>query len=203
MWVRAATNTDREHSQEHGIAVDYSEGRLRGEIMGILGNYQISPDKFRSRGYSLYGEYLLSPHVAVGLSSLVTHTAADYLFSQEAPPNTRQAHGLTGRIAPVTPLAILVEGDALLSSVASFGYVGMLQADYELIQGLHFMGTGEILDNGKPNTSGTSTPGQGKPQLGGWLSMGWFFFTHLDARVDFVARQNTAPTIQAQMHYFF
>jgi hypothetical protein len=202
MWTRVATRTDREHSQEHGLALDYYEGRFRGELMGILGNYQISPDKYRERGYSLYGEYFLSPHAAIGLSSLITHAASDYQLPG-SPENTRQAHGLTGRIAPITPLAILIEGDALLSSISKVGYVGMLQADYELIQGLHFMATGEILDNGKLNAAPDSVTGFGKPQLGGWLSAGWFFFTHFDARVDIVVRQNTPTTLQAQMHYYF
>lgn len=201
MWARTATRTDREHSQQHGVALDYYEGRFRAELMGIVGNYQISPDKFRERGYSLYGEYLLSPHAAVGISSLVTHASADYQLAG-TPENTRQAHGLTGRIAPVAPLALLIEGDALLSSVAGVGYVGMLQADYELIRGLHLMGTGEIQDSGKPN-GGAATTGAGQPQLGGWLSVGWFFFTHLDARVDLVVRQDTPTTLQSQIHYYF
>ena len=62
--------------------------------MGILGNYQISPDKFRERGYSAYGEYLLDTHTALGVSSLITHAAADRFTSQ---PLTRQAHGVTAR----------------------------------------------------------------------------------------------------------
>jgi hypothetical protein len=202
MWTRTATRTDREHNQHHGVAIDYYEGRFRGQLMGILGNYQISPDRFRERGYSLYGEYLLSPHVAVGASSLVTHAASDYL-AQGSPPNTRQAHGLTGRIAPITPLAILVEANVLLSTATSAGYVGMLQADYEIIQGLHVMGTGEILDAGKPNGPTAARVGAGQPAFGGWLSVGWFFFTHFDARIDLVARQGLPTALQAQVHYYF
>lgn len=202
MWSRVATRTDREHNQQHGLALDYYEGPFRAELMGILGNYQISPDKFRERGYSLYAEYLVSPHVGIGVSSLVTHAEADYQLAG-TPPNTRQAHGLTGRVAPMRELAILAEGDALLSTVSSFGYVGMLQADYELTQGFHVMGTGEILDNGKPNGATAASTGFGEPALGGWLSAAWFFFTHLDARVDIVFRQNTPTTLQAQMHYYF
>lgn len=204
MWVRTATNTDREHSQEHGVALDYYQGPFRAELMGIAGNFQISPDRFRERGYSLYGEYLLSRGVAVGVSSLITHAEADYTLGGAAPPNTRQAHGLTGRIVPVAPLALLIEGDALLSTAASAGYVGMLQADYEVIQGLHLMGTGEIQDTGKLNAPGAGvSPGAGENQLGGWLSVNWFFFTHFDVRVDMVFRQSTAPALQSQFHYYF
>jgi hypothetical protein len=203
MWARTATRTDREHSQEHGVALDYSEGRFRGEVMGILGNYQISPDKFRERGYSLYAEYLVSPHAAVGLSSVITHTAADYQLPK-SPEHNRGAHGLTARVAPVAPLAILAEGDVLVSSLMNIGYVGMLQADYEIIRGLHLIGTGEVQDTGKPKETGaTSAVGAGQPQFGGWLSVGWFFFTHFDARVDFVVRQNLPAALQSQFHYYF
>jgi hypothetical protein len=201
MWSRDATRTDREHSQQHGVALDYYEGPIRAQLMAILGNYQMSPDKFRERGYSLYGEYLLSPHVALGVSSLVTHASADYILTGH-PSNTRQAHGLTGRIAPIKDLAILAEADVLLSTATTFGYVGMLQADYEVIQGLHFIGTGEILDRGKFPKDAPGV-GAGKPAFGGWLSAGWFFFTHFDARVDIVFRQNSPTTLQAQMHYYF
>jgi len=201
MWSRDATRTDREHSQQHGVALDYYEGPIRGQLMAILGNYQMSPDKFRERGYSLYGEYMLGPQVALGVSSLVTHASADYILTGH-PSNTRQAHGLTGRIAPIKDLAILAEADVLLSSATTFGYVGMLQADYEVIQGLHLIGTGEILDRGKFPRDAPAV-GTGKPQFGGWLSAGWFFFTHFDARVDVVVRQNSPVTIQAQMHYYF
>src|SRR5262249_29767549 len=46
MWVRDATRTSREAQQQWGAALDYSAGRLRGQLMGIAGNYQVSPDKF-------------------------------------------------------------------------------------------------------------------------------------------------------------
>ena len=57
MWVRQSTNTDRESSQEHGVAFAYIDEKLRGELMGIAGNYQVNPDKYRNRGYSGYLEY--------------------------------------------------------------------------------------------------------------------------------------------------
>jgi hypothetical protein len=203
MWVRSATRTDRESSQQHGVAVSYSAGRIRGELMGILGNYQISPDKFRERGYSLYAEYLLGLRAALGVSSLVTH-AEDDRFLQNDKPLTRQAHGLTARLVPVSPVAILAEADVLASNQTSLGYAGFVQADYEFVQGLHAMGTGEIRDAGKSNAAGTaSAVGTGKPQPGGWLTFGWFFFTHFDARVDLVFRQGLPTTVQSQLHYYF
>ncbi len=199
MWVRTATRTDRESAQQHGVALDYSAGRVRGQIMGILGNYQISPDAYRDRGYSLYGEYLLAPRAAIGVSSKVTHAKTDRF---DALPETRQAHGLTGRWAPVTPVVLLAEADLLVSDQATTGYTGMLQADYEIIQGLHGMLTGELQDTGRLSNS-PSGIGAGKSQLGGWITLSWFFFTHFDARVDFVMRQNVAPTLLSQIHWYF
>lgn len=201
MWVRTGTRTDRESDQQHGVAMSYSAGAVRGEVMAILGNYQIRPDEYRERGYSAYGEYMLSPHAAVGISSLVTHAANDRIL-QNGKPNTRQAHGATARIAVLPPLALLAEADVLLSSEKSVGYTGMLQADYEFIQGVHAMATGEVLDGGKLSGA-QSIKLAGQPAFGAWLSMGWFFFTHFDARLDFVFRQESPVALQAQIHYYF
>jgi hypothetical protein len=202
MWVRDQTRTSRESQQDHGVALDYSAGRIRGEIMGILGNYQVRPDKFRERGYSLYAEYLLGLHSAIGVSSLITHAKEDLNLSN-GKPLTRQAHGLTGRYAPVQPVVLLAEADLLLSDQTTAGYVGMLQADYEFAQGFHAMLTGEILDAGRPNGTTVNAPGLGEPKLGGWITFDWFFFTHFDARIDLVARRNEAPTLLSQIHYYF
>jgi hypothetical protein len=199
LWVRSDTRTDRESSQQHGVAVDYSAGRIRGEIMGILGNYQIGPDEYRDRGYSLFGEYLLTPTAAVGISSLVTHAKLDKL---DLLPETRQAHGLTGRYSPIRPLVLLAEADLLISDQRNPGYTAMLQADYEIIQGLHGMLTGEMHDQGRLSST-PSGPGSGQNQLGGWVTLTWFFFTHFDARLDFYVRQNSAPTLLSQVHWYF
>lgn len=201
MWVRSSTHTDRESAQEHGVAVSYSHGALRGEVMGILGNYQISPDKYRERGYSAYAEYLLSTKVALGVSSLITNAKVDrYLLN--GLPNTRQAHGVTGRFVIIPQLALLVEGDVILSTQTKTGYAGVAQADYEFAQGLHAIATGEIRDTGALNGTPTS-PGVGKPQFGEWLSFGWFFFTHFDMRADLVFHQNEPITLLSQLHYYF
>jgi len=202
MWVRAGSRTERESAQQHGVAASYSAGRIRGEVMAILGNYQISPDRFRERGYSLYAEYLLGLKTAVGVSSLITH-ADDDLYLQNGKSMLRQAHGLTGRLSPVEHLAVLAEADVLLSNQTTTGYVGMLQGDYELVQGLHASATGEIEDLGKSNVAGTpSLKGAGEAKLGGWLTLGWFFFTHFDARVDVVFRQQEPTTLLSQIHYY-
>lgn len=200
MWVRNATRTDRESAQQHGLAVSYSKGAVRGEIMGVLGNYQISPDKFRERGYSAYGELALSPHAAVGVSSLITHAAEDRTTLTGA--STRQAHGATARLGLLPPLAVLAEADVLLASSRSAGYVGMVQADYEFVQGFHALVTGEVLDAGRPSGIASAT-GAGNPAFGTWLSFGWFFFTHFDMRADLVLRQGVPVTAQTQLHYYF
>ncbi|HVW30520.1 MAG TPA: hypothetical protein VHC69_34420 [Polyangiaceae bacterium] len=199
MWVRADTRTDRESSQQDGLAFDYSAGRIRGEVMGIAGNYLINPDKWRDRGYSLYGEYMLTPTAAVGISSLVTHADHDI---QDKLNETRQAHGLTGRYSPLRPLVLLAEADLLISDQRNPGYTAMLQVDYEIIQGLHGMLTGETHEPGRLSNTPAGVA-NGENQLGGWITLDWFFFTHFDARIDFVLRQNTAPQLLSQIHWYF
>lgn len=73
MMVRRTTATDINWSQEHGVSLAYTGEKVRAEIMGILGNYQISPDLYRQRGYAGYLEYAPTPRLAIGASSLVTH----------------------------------------------------------------------------------------------------------------------------------
>jgi len=113
MFVRAATRTDINDAQQHGVSFAYSGALIRGEIMGILGNYQISPDAYRERGYSGYVEIAPAERVAVGLSSLVTHSKTD-LYLQVA--DTRQAHGVFSRISPWPVLVLLAEADLVVHS---------------------------------------------------------------------------------------
>ena len=54
MWVRQATRTDRESSQQHGLALAYNGESVRGEAMAIMGNLQIQPNVVWERGYSAY-----------------------------------------------------------------------------------------------------------------------------------------------------
>jgi hypothetical protein len=204
MWVRQETRTDRESDQQHGLALAYNGKELRGELMAIAGNYQINPDAYRERGYSLYLEYFASPRTAIGLSSLVTKAERDRMFLED--DVLRMVHGAFVRATLADPLVLLVEGDLLKRSTAEFGYVGMLQLDYEPVQGLHFLGTGEVLDSGYPDGGGASalarSKGAGKPKLGGWLSAGWFFFTHFDVRVDAMFRQEEPVTLLSQLHMY-
>lgn len=203
LWARAGTRTDRESMQQHGLAASYSGGDLRGEVMLVLGNYQVSPDRFRERGYSAHAEYMLMPKLGIGVSSLITHAKEDRIDLGNS--NTRQAHGITARYSPVKPLTLMAEADYLLSTQRRPGYVGFLQADLEFAQGFHAMVTGEMLDQGKLTTIAglEPTPGAGDPKFGAWLTFNWFFFTHFDMRADLVLRQEEPVTFLSQLHYYF
>ncbi|HEY3357329.1 MAG TPA: hypothetical protein VGQ83_29030 [Polyangia bacterium] len=200
-FVRTATRTDIDATQEHGLALAYTGTKLRGEAMAILGNYQVSPDQYRQRGYSAYLEWAARERLSVGASSLITHDEKD---AQLRTPLWRQAHGVFGRYAPVRRLVLLAEADMLLWSqppgTNTFGAAALLQADYELIRGLHVMATGELLDN---------APGQGGASAGAWGSLVWFFAPHADVRADVVYQSLAlgggragATTVLGQVHLF-
>ncbi|HXK19542.1 MAG TPA: hypothetical protein VNG33_17150 [Polyangiaceae bacterium] len=199
LWVRRATRTDLNDTQQHGVALAFDGSGIRAEVMAIAGNYQIRPDAYRERGYSLSAEYAAADRLALGVSSLATHAARDLLLKT---PNTRQAHGLFVRYAPWEPLVLLGEGDVLLQhtpgSATLVGLASMLQADVEPVQGLHFMLTGE-----------TYTPGKQAQSYGGWLGSSWFFAPHADVRVDFMRRSEIfgpmrvhVTAAMAQLHVY-
>jgi hypothetical protein len=205
MWVRSETRTDRESAQQHGVALAYTGEWLRGEVMAILGNYQLHPDELRERGYSGYVEAHAARGVDIGVSSLVTHAAAD--FQSLETDATRHAHGVFARLVPWAPLAVLAEADLLWRSHHDAGYVGFTRVDYEIVQGLHLGVTGEILDagyrdTGDPYNTTPLAPGFGRPRLGGWLTVDWFFLPQLEARLDGVLRQSDRFTLLAQLHAF-
>jgi hypothetical protein len=204
MWVREATHTDRESDQQHGVALAYSGEKLRGELMAIAGNYQLSPDRYRERGYSLYLEAFASSSLALGASHLFTVAQADR-YSLDQGETLRGAHGLFTRWSPLRPLVVMAEANALHLSRRDLGYVGFVQLDYELTQGLHLGATGEALDAGRVRGAGSDqskSPGAGEPRLGGWLTTSWFFLPHCDLRVDAIARQNESFTLLSQLHVF-
>jgi hypothetical protein len=202
MWVRDATRTDRESDQQHGVAFAYVGERIRMEAQAILGNYQLGPDKFRERGYSAYIEGVGEGNIAAGISSKVTYAEQDRLTSETK--SLRQAHGLMMRWAPARSFVLMAEADALFRTSANAGYVGFIQGDYEPIQGLHFILTGEVLDEGAPisNPPPVITPGVGLPKLGVWGSIDWFLWTQLELRVDAVVRQNEPFTLLGQFHFY-
>ncbi len=191
LWVRAETRTDINDGQEHGVSFDYMGAKLRASLMGVAGNYQISPDAFRERGYAGFIEADLSTRIVFGASSLVTYADKDLYLGV---PNVRQAHGLFARAVPAKPLVILAETDLIAnttspaSAASSLGFTTMLQADIEPIQGLHLIATGETLSPGgkAPDSS-----------FGVWGSVDWFFLPHADVRFDFTYRDMANGTVGA------
>lgn len=199
MFAREATRTDRESDQQHGLAFAYNRNRWRTELMAIAGNYQVNPDDFRERGYSGYAEYMLSPTVAVGVSSLWTKARRDRL-SLTTTGYVRNAHGVMGRVGIAEKVAVLAEVDMLKSSQHKMGYTALVQADYEPLQGLHAIGTMELLNEGKSTAAAAPAA---KTRTGFWLSAAYFVMTHLDTRVDLVIRKDDPITAQAQLHFYF
>jgi hypothetical protein len=198
LWVRSETETDRESDQQHGLSVVYAAGRVRSELMLSLGNYQLPDDDRRQRGYSGYIEYLLEPRLALGVSSFMLVARHEPGVGRGA--YLRQGHGLTLRYAPGARWVVMAEADAIQHSGASLGYVGMINLDLELMQGLHVAATGECLDRGKPPEGASA--GDGKARFGAWLTANWFFLPHVDLRVDLVFRDDRPSTLLGQLHFY-
>lgn len=200
LFPRAMTRTSIDADQQHGVALAWSGDTYRAEAMAVLGNYQLRPDRFRERGYSIYLEKTFAPRLAVGLSSLATYAKEDLDLGASA---IRSAHGPFIRYGPWKPLVVLLEVDALprfpLEGKATTGVTSYLQLDVEPVQGLHGVLTGELGDPGP--TAGTS--------LGGWASLVWFFLPHADLRLDAIrqrravaAEQFGFTTLLAQLHVY-
>ncbi len=173
---RVATRTDTNDDQQHGLAVAWESGFMRAELMGIAGNLQVSPDDFRERGAVGYAAFPIGQRVELGVSGL---WASSKLDVDTLLPRTRQAYGLFGR-AGLGPVALLGEADLLLDAhddaAAAKGGTGFVQADWEAVQGVHVLGTGEWCDDDLSDTS------QGVPT--GTLSLHWFAWYRADIRVD-------------------
>lgn len=193
-YARVMTRTDIKDGQQHGVAVAYSDGTIRAEVMGIAGNFQIKDDAQRERGYSALFEYAITPKAAVGASSLFTHAKQDItpFFGHVAV--SRQAHGVFARWAPAKPVVIMAEADYVGFSPDGQkswkGGTGLLQVDLEPIPGLHFMPAADIYK-----------PGDGVSAMSwnAWLTTSWFFYSHLDARLDVVhGKQYFGPMTTTQ-----
>jgi hypothetical protein len=189
MLVRSFTLTDINEDQQDGIAAALNVPHWRAELMGIAGNYQISPDVFRQRGYSGYVEYSPIDTLAVGASSMITHASLDQQLATEV---IRQNHGLFARYSPWWPIVLSAEGDVTFTSqppttlqgaINKTGFVGMLQGDVEPIQGVHAMLTGEMQ---------SQQTDQGFPTIVGWASAWWFFVPHADVRIDGILQSSPA-----------
>jgi hypothetical protein len=176
LFARVLSRTDIDKDQQYGVALSVSKEQYRGEVMGIVGNFQLRPDEFRERGYSGYFEYAPMKTLALGASSLFTRATRDIVYGVT---DYRYANGLFVRYAPVPQLVILAEGDSVYQSLTWHGhrggFAGFVQADVEPTQGVHVMLTGEAMNGGAAGES---------PSFGGWLSMVWFFWSHVDVRLD-------------------
>jgi hypothetical protein len=196
-FVRSATATDLNEAQQHGVAVSYSGTLVRGEVMGIAGNLQLSPPELRERGYSGFIEWTPTGHLAVGLSSLITHAERDAVLGT---PRFRHAHGLMGRVALGPAVVLGAEADLLLHSAKGdaqrAGAAALANLDVEPLQGLHFGATGELL---------CTEFGKASCQLGAWGSVWWFFAPHADVRLDVITRSTSgvlSSSLLMQLHVF-
>jgi hypothetical protein len=198
-WVRSETLTDRESDQLDGAAVAFARGPFRGELLIAVGNLQAWEPAFQQRGYSAYAEVLVMRRLALGASSMVLRAPRELEVDQG--PFSRQAHGLTVRYCPWTPVVLLAEADVLKNTGAGWGYVGMATVDVEPLRGLHLSLAREWIDRGEPDVGGP-LPGRGESREGTWWTLDWFFAPHLEARIDLVQRAQRADTIMAQLHLF-
>ena len=194
LFVRQSTRVDINDAQQHGVSLAYNGELFRGEIMAMLGNYQIHPDAVRERGYAGYLEYVGISRLAFGVSSLIAHSAEDrYLYT----PLWRQAHGVTARYSPFKELVLMTETDALFRSQPSksltTGVASMLQADVEPIQGLHLVGTGELKDE---------QPSLMPPSYALWGGVAWFFLPHVDLRGDAIWQSNASAAARSNADAF-
>jgi hypothetical protein len=194
LWARVLTRTDLDDAQEYGASLSFFRKQLRGEVMAIAGNFQIHPDEYRERGYSAYVEFAALPTMAVGASSLFTRATRDIL---DGVTDYRYANGVFARYAPVPSLVLLAEGDSVYQSLTwnghRGGYAAFAQADYEPLQGVHAMLTGEVMNSGS----------SGEPaSFDGWLSGVWFFLPHVDVRLDgIVSKVGVAGTTGSPSSY--
>lgn len=198
-WVRSETLTDRESDQLHGVSAVYSGGPLRAELMAALGNLQVGDSAFQWRGYSAHLEWLVLRRLAVGASSMLLAAPRELEIDRGAV--SRQAHGVTFRYAPWTPLVVLAEANVLKNTGAGIGSVGMLTLDVEPLQGLHLAASYERLDRGRSDAD-SARNGDGVARVGKWLTVNWFFGPHLDLRLDYVQRDQRSDMVQAQLHLY-
>jgi hypothetical protein len=179
-FVRTATQTDTNQDQNYGVAFAMSKPTWRAEVMALLGNYSVHPDAYRERGAGGYFELSLAPTSAVGVSALAARSDASLVTRL---PTLRQAYGGFLRTAPWRPLVLQAEVDLLLNKelgrgAQDVGHAEWLQADLEVVRGLHLTGALE----------GMKTGAQPGLQRGAWGGLWWFVLPHLDMRADVIER---------------
>src|SRR5258708_37098834 len=113
------SRTDVDATEPYGVALSFGRDQLRGELMGIAGNFQIRPDDFRDRGYSLYVEYAPLTTVALGVSSLFTRATRDIGYGVT---DYRYANGPFLRYSPLQELVFLAEIASVYQSLPWNGH---------------------------------------------------------------------------------
>jgi hypothetical protein len=196
---RAVTRTTLNDDQSLGVSASL-DGQVRGEIMLVLGNYAVSPDSFRERGYAGSLSYAPDNRLELGISSLLLGSGTDL---ETLGARTRAAEGLFARWGPLDELAVLVEADLLLDQREEEGwqpgFVGTLQTDAALLQGLHWKASGELC----------ALP-EAEQALGrAGTALQWFAAPHVDVRADFLygpvtcsAGAEPHPLAALQLHVF-
>lgn len=185
LFVRRETRTDINASQQYGVEIDYHRGPVRAGVMGIAGNFAVSPDSFRSRGYAGFAEYAFTPTLAVGASSMAVNTQLDITLLT---PTWRHAHGVFARYSPFRAAVVNAELDFLHTSAPrpgkiTSGGVGMVNVDLEPIQGVHLGPTFELVARDFSQSA----------SLGAWASAWWFFLPHADIRFDTIINSFPNP----------
>lgn len=183
--VRRETRTDLNATQQYGVSVDYHRGALRGALMGIAGNFAVSPDEFRARGGAGFAEYAFTPTLAAGVSSMVVHTDLDLPLLT---PTWRHSHGLFGRWSPFHTAVVSAEWDFLHTSQPTpgrtfFGGAGLINVDLEPVQGVHLGPTLEV----------SARDFDAPASYGVWASAWWFFLPHADVRFDAIESSVATP----------
>lgn len=176
VYVRSATGTTINDDQQLGLAVAFGNRKIRAEVMGIAGNFQVRPDDFRKRGYSGFAGYAINKRLEVGISSLYTVAALD---TDTLAPRAYMAHGLFTRLSPVERLSIMAEADVTRDDRdgdVSLGVVGLGVVDFEATQGVHVLGLGEYC------SAKLSEPDDAVWRAG--AAAQWFFASRLDIRAD-------------------
>ena len=194
-WVRANTQTDINYSQQTGLALAFDNGHVRTEVMGIVGNINVSPDAYRQRGFSGLVEVPVAERATVGFSALVTRAEVTAFAPS---PGLHEVYAVFSRWAPVQQLVLVAEGDVFFNNTLGTGVLQpnaatWLQLDYEPIQGLHIAPAVESL-----NTYGVRGTG-----LGAWLTLDWFCLPHTDIRLDGVYRNQPSSTSPASNVFSF
>lgn len=201
LFVRKVTGTDINDDQQVGLSLTYNTKKVRTELMGIAGNFQMGPDEFRKRGYSGYFAFSPSKTFELGLSSLLTNSSLD---AETLAPRLFLAEGFFTRAAPVPMLAVMAEADVLLDfgeTDKATGLAATAILDLEPYQGLHLQGIGQYCD--------TDFGSKESPAWNGGGAVDWYFATRMSLRVDaaygvYACTQGAdkGPYGLAQLHFY-